>query len=565
MFALMRTGLAIVALALALVLSQAGNAAAAPIPSDFFGVSSPDLIGQSSDARAAILADQRAAGVRLLRQLFDWHEIEADQGQYDWAALDSFMASAASSGMKVLPVVLYSPQWASSCPGDTDFDRCPPADPADLGNFVVTAIHRYGPNGSFWANNPTVPKDPITAWQLWNEPAIRSYWPSGPDPAEYVDLLKGAVPLIREADPKAEIVGAGIPDSTSTGAVPMADYVSGMYAAGLKGLVDDVAIHLYDDDPAGAIQLVEQTRATMNANGDSATPIWATEFGWASAGKPNRFVTDLAGQAANLQSLISQLVARHEELGIRGVAEYDWHDASAQSNTTDVWELHLGLVDVNYAHKPAYGAFQSVAVDTTPPDTAIVSAPSGTVAPGPLTVSFSSTQPGSDFQCNLDGAGWGACASPLDLGSLSLGSHALSVRATDPYGNTDPIPAAALWLVAQPGSGVKPAIKAPVLRLNGLAKQLRRLSPRKRQLKVSVLWPAAGRITLTLRAHGIQLARGTRLVRHRGRATLVLKVSSRGRRLLVRSGRLPVVLREQFKPLSGPGASARAKFVLRPR
>src|SRR5262249_39548266 len=159
---------AIVLLALVALLAQAGNASAAPIPGDFFGVSSPDLIGQSPAARAPILADEHAAGVRLIRQLFDWHEIEADEGSYDWTDRDSFMARPAGVGMGVLPVVLYSPQWASSCPDDDAFERCPPSDPADLGNFVVTLIHRYGPSGSFWANNPTVPKVPITSWQLWN-------------------------------------------------------------------------------------------------------------------------------------------------------------------------------------------------------------------------------------------------------------------------------------------------------------------------------------------------------------------------------------------------------------
>lgn len=565
----MRTRLAIVLLGAAALLWSAGNAAAAPLPGDFFGVSSPDLIGQTPDQRAPILEDQRADGVRLLRQLFDWSDIEPTEGNYDWTALDSYMASAAGAGMQVLPVVLYSPKWASNCPEEANFHRCPPADPADFGDFVVTLIDRYGPDGSFWANSPTVPKHPITAWQLWNEPALPAYWGGTPSASQYVDMLKTAVPIIRAHAPAAEIVGAGIPDSTLTGAIPMSDYVSEMYAAGLKGLVDDMAVHLYDDNPDGAVQLVEQTRATMNANGDSATPIWATEFGWASAGKPNRFVTDLAGQAANLDALMSQLVARHEELGIRGLAEYFWHDGSDQSNNSDTWQNHLGIVDVNYAHKPAYDAFQSVAIDTQPPDTSIDSAPSGTVAAGPQSVSFSSSQAGSDFECNLDDSSWSACTSPLAVGTLAPGSHVVAVRATDPYGNTDPAPAAASWQVEQPAGAVKTRVTSAQLGVKGLAKGLRRLDlaklAHKRTLRLVVAWPAAGRITVTLRAHGIQLARGTRLVSHRGRAALTLKLSARARRVLARSRRLSIVLGEQFKPLSGPGTAAHTTFVLRRR
>ena len=554
--------LAILFLTAGAALLPAATASAAPLPSDFFGVSSPDLVPMTASQRDSVMADQRAAGVRLLRQLFDWNQIEPTAGTYDWTSLDAFMASAAKADMKVLPVVLWSPQWASSCPGATNYRRCPPTDPADFGNFVVTLIGRYGPDGSFWTSNPTLPKRPITAWQLWNEPAIPAYWSGAPNAAEYVDMLKAAVPIIRAADPTAEIVAAGIPDSTLPGAISMSNYVSGMYAAGLKGLVDDVALHLYDDTPANAVGLVEQTRSTMNANGDSATPIWATEWGWASAGKTNRFVTDLAGQAANTDALMSELVARHEELGMRGLVEYFWHDGSPQSNNNDLWLNHLGLVFQDYSHKPAYDAFLGRAIDTTPPDTTAGFS-------GPDTISFSSTEPGSDFECNLDDTAWSACTSPQSVAGLGPGPHTLVVRASDPYGNTDPSPAAASWQVPAPATAVKGATaSAPVLSVRGLVRALRRLNlarlSHKHTLRLAATWPAAGRLTLTLRAHGIQIARGTRLIKHSGRAALTLKLSARGRRLLARSKRLRIVLSERFTPLgAGQGASAQGTITLR--
>jgi hypothetical protein len=564
----MRRGLAIAVLALAALLPCVSRAAAAPLPGDFFGVSSPDLVPMTPTQRDATMADQRAAGVRLLRQLFDWDQIEHVEGTYDFADLDAFVASAARAGMKVLPVVLWSPPWASNCPDKDTYRNCPPADPGEFGNFVATLIGRYGPDGSFWAANATVPKVPITAWQLWNEPALPVYWGGSgatPSPAEYVDLLKGAAPAIRAADPNAEIVAAGIPQSSLKGAIPMTDYVSGMYAAGVKGVVDDIALHLYDDTPANAVGLVEQVRAIMNANGDSGTPIWATEWGWASAGKPNKFVTDLAGQAANTDALMAALVARHEELNVRGLTEYFWHDGSDQSNTTDRWDNHLGLVFQDYTHKPAYDAFLGRAIDTTPPDTSAVLA-----APGSVT--FSSTEAGSDFECNLDDTSWSACTSPAAVGGLPPGSHSLAVHATDPYGNTDPSPALVSWAVPQPpGAQVQAAIvAAPKLSLGALARTLRRLDParlaRQHKLRLRLNWPAAGRITLALRSRGVVLARGSRVIGHGGRAALALTLRSRGRRLLAHSRRLKVSLAEQFSPSGGgPGAAARATVTLRRR
>jgi hypothetical protein len=87
-------------------------------------------------------------------------------------------------------------------------------------------------------------------------------------------------------------------------------------------------------------------------------------------------------------------------------------------------------------------------VDTAPPDTTITAAPSGTVASTTGQVSFTSSEPGSTFQCRLDAGPWSACTSPATVNGLSNGQHTFSVRATDGAGNTDATPASATWTVA---------------------------------------------------------------------------------------------------------------------
>jgi hypothetical protein len=567
-----RVSLCALLLTVAAALGPAAAAApAAPLPADFFGTNSPDLMRLSPSERIPVLADQRAAGVRLIRHLFDWSDIERAPGDYDWAPYDSFVESAARADMEILPLVLWTPDWATSCPGARNPSACAPVHLEDFGNFVAVLVRRYGPSGSFWANNPTVPKRPVTAWQLWNEPSLPSYWNPAPNAQEYVNMVAAAAPIIRAADPSAEIVSAGIPDSRLPGAIPQPDYVSAMYAAGLRGLVDDVAIHIYNETPAGAVRLVEQTRAIMNANGDASTPIWITEWGWASAGAPYRFVTDLPGQAANMDSLMGQLVARHSELGLRALTQYLWHDGSAQSNVTDFWANHLGLVFVDYSHKPSYDVFQHHAIDMTPPDTVISASPSGNVAPGPQSIAFASSEAGSDFECQLDASGWAPCASPFAMGTLPAGEHTFLVRSTDPYGNTDPSPAGAGWVVTGPANAVAGAhvnLGAIVARgARALAKRLARLDPRTlgrhRSFKLSASWPAAGRITLALRGRTFTVARGSRLLAHPGKASLTLRLSSKGRRLLLGSRRVRLTLSEEFTPASrGTGAAAHTKFTL---
>ena len=86
-------------------------------------------------------------------------------------------------------------------------------------------------------------------------------------------------------------------------------------------------------------------------------------------------------------------------------------------------------------------------VDRIPPDTSISSGPSGTVSSSSADFAFSSTEPGSAFECSLDGGAFGACTSPKSYAGLADDSHTFQVRATDAAANTDPTPASTTWTV----------------------------------------------------------------------------------------------------------------------
>ena len=96
--------------------------------------------------------------------------------------------------------------------------------------------------------------------------------------------------------------------------------------------------------------------------------------------------------------------------------------------------------------------------DITPPDTTIDSGPAqGSVTSGSVAFGFSSTEPGSTFECSLDSTPFGGCASPASY-SLSSGPHTFEVRATDSDGNTDPSAASRSWTV----DATAPAVQAPL-------------------------------------------------------------------------------------------------------
>ncbi|WP_240360320.1 adventurous gliding motility protein AgmC [Pyxidicoccus caerfyrddinensis] len=86
-------------------------------------------------------------------------------------------------------------------------------------------------------------------------------------------------------------------------------------------------------------------------------------------------------------------------------------------------------------------------VDTAPPDTTIVSGPSGLTASTSATFDFSSPDSPVTYECSLDGAAFAACTDPVTFTGLAQGGHTLAVRARDAAGNVDPTPATRAWTV----------------------------------------------------------------------------------------------------------------------
>ena len=96
---------------------------------------------------------------------------------------------------------------------------------------------------------------------------------------------------------------------------------------------------------------------------------------------------------------------------------------------------------------PASRTF-TVAIDSTAPDTVIDSGPSGTISTNSAALAFHSSEPGSSFECQLDGGGFAPCSSPRTLSALANGAHSFAVRAIDGAGNVDPSPATRGFTVA---------------------------------------------------------------------------------------------------------------------
>jgi hypothetical protein len=80
------------------------------------------------------------------------------------------------------------------------------------------------------------------------------------------------------------------------------------------------------------------------------------------------------------------------------------------------------------------------------PETSITAHPKKRTRRARSRFAFTSTVPGSTFECSLDGKPFVTCASP-DAFKVKRGKHSFSVRARGPLGNADSTPATAGWRV----------------------------------------------------------------------------------------------------------------------
>ena len=335
----------------------------AGLPAGFLGMVSNDAFAANAIQRAQILAAERRTGVQLLRQTFDWSQIEPRRGAYDFSAYDSYVSAAARAGLQVLPVVFGRPAFepgvhAAGAPL-TATTTLPPGRLSDFAAFASALARRYGPDGMFWRAHPGVPAHPVTAWQVWNEPNLPVYWGGRPDAAGYVAMLSSVGHAIKSVDPAAEIVTAGIPDSRL--GVPLGRYVLEMIAAGARGTFDTLAINPYATSDLGVLAAARQVRQLLDASGLSQTSIWFTELGWASGGPASSFTVGPALQARYVLGAITSLARVAGALHIRGVVYYDWRDAPPYAGGQDFWGLHTGLLTLAGAAKPALSAYYQAA------------------------------------------------------------------------------------------------------------------------------------------------------------------------------------------------------------
>jgi hypothetical protein len=356
-----------VLLLVALALLAPATAHARAVPEGFFGVMTDGVLMTRDDTSFAHeFALMKQSGVETIRPVVYWADMQPDQnGPLVTTSFDRLIGEAARNGMRVEPVILRAPAWARVDPSNMS---SPPKDPADFAAFLTQLVGRYGPTGTYWTENPSVPKSPQRVWQIWNEPNLDRYW-SSPTPfaKPFVALLKAAHDAIKAADPGATVVGPGFGNASWKA---MAE----AYKAGMNHSMYDVAAtHPFSYRVENVLKIVKLVRGVMAKNGDANVPLSISEVTWASskgtaATDISDFATTPAGQAQKLTQLYTALMAKRRTWKIQDVIWSTWLSSDGVDGSTNLFDWS-GLRKLNPADpngepisKPALAAYAKLAL-----------------------------------------------------------------------------------------------------------------------------------------------------------------------------------------------------------
>ena len=436
-----------------------------PVPppgGKFFGyheLSAEELTHGWSAAEMATVA--AGGGANTARFNITWWGVEPEQNlanDYWWNRYTRLYDAFIARGIRPIISVAGTPDWArlpiyQAC-GNQRGCEYAPAEYMDgqWQEFVAEVAARY---------------PQAAAIEIWNEPNLQGFYKPNPNPWRYAQLVVKAYDAIKAVNPQMTVLaGALAPyQGDSIDRWSMKKFLDTMYAANpsVKDHMDGISFHtVWQSGDYGAesmyAKFFHDVRSVAAKFGDAGIPLWITETGLTTMGdaKFTEFQQAVGllmqyrrlMQMPDVKAMIIHTLANRVELPPSdfnrgyGVIEgwspftpklaYCWF--AGRVNTPDPYGP-CPKIDEDYG-------------DETPPDTTITGGPSGTVASGTASFTYSASEAGSTFECKLDAGTYASCpASGMNYSGLADGSHTFYVRATDAAGNTDGSAATRTWVV----------------------------------------------------------------------------------------------------------------------
>lgn len=267
------------------------------------------------------LQDAKSLGAFSVRTGFPWPLLETSKGTFDWTRTDEIMAASRSVGEPILPVLLWTPQWAG---GGSLLDR-PASNVANWTEFVTVVVQRYGSQFTHGI-------------EVWNEPDGGHYLYDGSSATYVSQILNPAYTAIKAANPSIKVLLAG----SANDAGSCCRYLQEVLSAGAK--FDVATFHNYSGNWSFE---ASSYRSLLDKAGRSSTPIWMTEFGVDST-------------QGNQSAAIEQVFKGRDPL--QAAFWYNLRDTAAWNCCPPTLSVaaHWGLLNADFSQKPAFRTFQSL-------------------------------------------------------------------------------------------------------------------------------------------------------------------------------------------------------------
>ncbi len=259
-----------------------------------FGVDASLLLGDTNTTFNQI----QQLGVTWVKQEVRWSDFESSPGQINLTPLDAVVNTLHAQNINILFTVTYAPAWSRTIQEENG----PPDNFANFGAFMSALASRYAGR--------------VQAYEIWNEPNLRSRWKSSMHPisaASYLDLLRHGYDAVKAADPQAWVISAGLAPTgyndaanaeagnLQVNAVDDHVFLRDLYSVGFTQYIDAIGVHPmgwanppearcceaavgvtthFENEHFYFLNTLETYKQIIDENSDSGRSLWVTKFGW---------------------------------------------------------------------------------------------------------------------------------------------------------------------------------------------------------------------------------------------------------------------------------------------
>jgi len=269
----------------------------------------------------------KEAGVKWIREDFEWGGLEPEKGKFNWAFNDSVVNIARKNGISVYAIVAYWPSWTREYTKEGIDDYIV---------FLKELVRHY--------------KNDIHQWEIWNEPNI-FFW-QGPEEM-YAELLMKSYVAIKDVDSTAQVLGI------STSGIDF-DFIQKMQQ--LQAPFDILTIHPYRSKLVESEFISELQRASGMAvlPGGKQRPVWITEMGWTTYTPHNSWVQE-GFLPTRLREQAELIVRTYLSCIISGIdPKVFWYDLRNDGTDPHNFEDNIGIMYRDFSPKPAYIAYSTM-------------------------------------------------------------------------------------------------------------------------------------------------------------------------------------------------------------